>query len=259
MRAKILKSPGYSFYKEILGKTYQVESIDEDDDSVYLIIDHVHDSGLEYAAGTVWRFDLDGVEFVDGGEMEKFEIGSEVLLRPDSCWVGTGPEYTSNPVNVIGVVIRYDERDLERGHLGIHVEWANGKINVYREEDLIFVNQKPVAIPVKKPRTAKVKQKPKRREQTIVYFVYNDGTSYEARRVKNVVVSAEDKCIHVDNERRLDGGIVVRQNTSVPFKSIQCILVFTKDGQFYYSFEDGELKNSAQDYSARSPFRTKTH
>ena len=259
MRAKILKSPGYSFRDELLGKTYQVESIDEEDNDVYLIIDHVHDSGIQYVAGTVWRFDLDGVEFLEEEEMEKFEVGSKVLLRPDSEWVGSGEEDNSNPVNVVGVVIRYAEHELERGQLGIHVEWANGKINSYREADLIFANQKPVAIPVKEPRTAKAKQKPKRREQTIVYFVYVDGTDYEQRRAKGVVINADHKAIHVDSERSLGKGLVVRENSTVPFKLLDAVRVSTPDGEFCYYFTNGELTGSAREFNARLPFKTQMH
>lgn len=259
MRAKILKSPGYSFRHEILNKIYQVESIDEEDNDVYLIIDHVHDTGLSYAAGTVWRFDLDGVEFLEEEEMEKFAIGHEVLLRPDSEWVSTGEEDTSNPVNVVGKIIRYDDRDLERGNLGIHVEWANGKINSYREADLIFANQKGKAIPAKADTASKVKQKPKRREQTIVYFVFADGKDYEQRRAKGVVISAEHKAIHVDSERSLGKGLVVRENSTVPFKLLDAVRVSTPDGEFCYYFTNGELTGSAREFNSQLPFKTQMH
>lgn len=251
MRAKVLRSPGYSFKAEVEGNTYEVESIDRDDNDVYLIIDHKHDSGVGYAAGTVWRFDFNGVEFLEEGKMGKIAIGDKVTLNPTSEFVSTGGEDTSNPLNTVGTVIRYDERDLECGNLGIHVEWDNGLINSYRDRDLRLVGTTP--------RKAKRKQKPQRRQQTIVYFVYKDGTDYQVRRAKGVVINAEHKEIHVDSERSLGKGLVIRENSSVPFKLLDAVRVSTPDGEFCYYFTDGELTGSAREFNARLPFKTQMH
>lgn len=253
MRAKVLRSPGYSFKAEVEGNTYEVESIDKDDNDVYLIIDHKHDVGVGYEAGTVWRFDLDGVEFTEEEKMGKIAIGDKVTLNPTSEFVSTGSEDTSNPLNVVGTVIRYDVHDLESDRLGIHVQWENGLINSYRDRDLRLVGSTGVSTP------RKAKQKPKRRQQTIVYFVYKDGTDYQVRRAKGVVINAEHKEIHVDSERSLGKGLVIRENSSVPFKLLDAVRVSTPDGEFCYYFTDGELTGSAREFNAQLPFKTQMH
>lgn len=259
MKAKVLKSPPYSFRSAVTGNTYEVDRIDEPNGDVWLIVDHTHDDNLKYPAGRVWRFELKHVEFIEEEEMEKFEIGDEVLLRPASEWVGTGGEDTSNPVNVVGKIVSYDQYQLDRGYLGIHVEWANGKVNSYRDADLIFADQKSTVVPVKEPRVAKVKQKPKRREQTIVYFIFVDGTHYEQRRSKSVVISAEHKAVHVDSERNLGQGLVVRENSTIPFKLLNAVRVSTPDGDFCYYFTKGELTSGDRQFNEKVPFKTQTH
>lgn len=187
--------------------------------------------------------------------MGKIAIGDKVTLNPGSEFVSTGSEDTSNPLNVVGTVIRNDVSELERGYLDIHVEWENGLINSYRERDLDLVSSTQAVT----PRKTKRKQKPLRRQQTIVYFVYKDGTDYQVRRAKGVVINAEHKEIHVDSERSLGKGLVIRENSSVPFKLLDAVRVSTPDGEFCYYFTDGELTGSAREFNARLPFKTQMH
>lgn len=255
MRAKILKTPGYSFSHEVVGKIYDVHDIDVD--SAYLVIDHEHDVNIKYPAGEVWRFDLEDVQLLEDNEVEKFTIGSQVLLNPKSVWVTQGVEDIFNPVGVVGEITDCNERLLELGELGITVKWSNGVTNNYHTIDLTIVENKVEVS--EKPSVRKVKQSPKRREQTIVYFVYLDGTDYEQRRAKGVVINAEHKAIHVDSERNLGKGLVVRENSTVPFKLLEAVRVSTPDGEFCYYFTNGELTGSAREFNARLPFKTQTH
>lgn len=275
MKAKILKSPGYSFRHEIIGKTYEVKRVDKDNNDVYLIIDHPHDQPLQYEAGTVWRFPLEGVEFVDWFtgqtefvelapiteevEMQKFKVGDKVFLRPESKWAayGVNTEESSNPLNVVGEITRYSEDDLKNDGLGITVDWNNGYLNSYAEEDLVLVSQQDKTSAEKTSKQPK--QKPKRREQTVVYFVFADGKDYEQRRAKSVVINAEDKAIHVDSERNLGKGLVVRENSTVPFSLLEAVRVSTPDGEFCYYFRNGELTGSARQFNPKLPFKTQMH
>lgn len=261
MKAKISTSPGYSFRHEIIGKTYEVKRVDKDNNDVYLIIDHPHDQALQYEAGTVWRFPLYGVEFVEEVEMQKFKVGDKVFLRPESKWAayGVNTEQSSNPLNVVGEITRYSEYDLKKDRLGISVDWENGHVNNYTEEDLILVSQKGKTSAEKTSTTSKPKQKPKRREQTVVYFVFADGKDYEQRRAKSVVINAEDKAIHVDSERNLGKGLVVRENSTVPFSLLDAVRVSTPDGEFCYYFRNGELTGSAREFNPKLPFKTQMH
>ncbi len=103
------------------------------------------------------------------------------------------------------------------------------------------------------------KQKPKRREQTVVYFVFADGKDYEQRRAKSVVINAEDKAVHVDSERNLGKGLVVRENSTVPFSLLEAVRVSTPDGEFCYYFTNGELTGSAREFNPKLPFKTQMH
>ncbi len=256
MRAKILRSPNYSFRNEILGKIYEVGSVDKEEKVVSLIIDHIHDNTLRYPAGTVWRFELDDVEFIEEEAMPESMIGKEVMLKPESKWVVSGSPDPHNPTDAKGKIIHYDDVAVSAGDLGFTVKWPNGITNRYDEEDLVII---PKDQKVEKSTSRKGKQKPKRREQTIVYFVFADGKNYEQRRVKGVVVSAEHKAIHVDTERDLGKGLVIRENSTVPFKLLEAVRVSTPDGDFCYYFTNGELTSSAREFNKALPFKTQTH
>lgn len=65
MKAKVLRSRGYSFKEEVVGNTYEVAEIDEEAGHVRLIIDHEHDSNLKYPPGTEWIFDLKNIEIIE--------------------------------------------------------------------------------------------------------------------------------------------------------------------------------------------------
>lgn len=256
MKVRILKG-SYSFEDEILGKVFEAEAVRRNGVTVgyrvFIHFSHGKDK-TEISAPRAWNFMASAVQEVPedtplsekGGS--KFMVSDLVVLNPKSKFVGLGCG-NSNPIHTRGVVIR--ATDPEYLH-SITVTWENGTTNSYNEEDLIQIKESQNA-----PR--KNRQKPKKRNQTIVYIVYADGTDYEIRRVKHVVVSAEHKALHVDTDKVIAENLVIRQNVSVPFEFMESIRVSTPQGDTCYYFKDGVLYSSAKDYTKASPFKTQMH
>ena len=68
-----------------------------------------------------------------GDKMSKFKVGDRVFLREDSHWVVIGDKCSSNPLNVIGIVLSAMQNSIG---LGIRVDWENGITNSYSFHDL---------------------------------------------------------------------------------------------------------------------------
>lgn len=178
------------------------------------------------------------------------------------------PGYTFDK-DIIGNVYEVHDEDNSNVWIKIHHRHNGGKYaadnvwRVSRSDVLIVPHYTPLATPGETPveepvvtKVKKVKQKPKRRQQTMVYFVYNDGTSYEVRRVKHLVISAEHKAFHVDTEKNV-GGLTIRQNTTVPFKVLDCVRVSTPEGDSCYYFNEGRMESSVQEHTKENPFKTR--
>lgn len=185
--------------------------------------------------------------------MSKISVGSLVVLNPTSQFADRTGKDICNPLNVVGTVTELDEKDLQAGGLGVLVEWSNTCTNFYSLQDLILTKQRKKVPTVKKPNVPKV------REKTFVYFGYRDGTKYEQRRAKNVVIHGENKAVHVDSERNLGDGLVVRQNSTIPFKLLAFVDVHTSDAKFRYYFSEGNLTNVSREFNRDMPFKTQTH
>ena len=175
------------------------------------------------------------------------------------------PGYTFDD-ELLGNVYEVHDEDNSNVWIKIHHRHNSGKYaagniwRVSRSDVLLVPHYIPLVTPDETPVVAKVKkvkQKPKRRQQTMVYFVYNDGTSYEVRRVKHLVISAEHKAFHVDTEKNV-GGLTIRQNTTVPFKVLNCVRVSTPEGDSCYYFNmDGHMESSVQEHTKDNPFKTR--
>lgn len=66
----------------------------------------------------------------------KFNLGDVVRIRKDSKYYGVSILIEYNPVDVDGVVIKYDSNN-ENWHV-YRVRWDNGYENVYRPIDLEY-------------------------------------------------------------------------------------------------------------------------
>lgn len=250
MKAKVISPAGYSFDAEVVGKVFDI--VEDFGHGVCLNIKNTFSDGF-------WNFSKGNVELIEdtvseqGNGIKSLKVGSKVFLNPKSEWVDSrsGKKESSNPLDVVGTVTRYDQSDLNRGHLGITVKWSNGLINSYRDEDLILIEQKESK--------TKVKQKPKKQTQTKVYISYRDGSSHLTKRVVNIVVRAEDKVVAVTSERNVDG-LVIRENVTIPSTSIAWIDITGKEASHSYFFdEQGQVKASCQWFGKDHKFKTRSH
>jgi len=133
------------------------------------------------------------------------------------------------------------------------IKYEAGTVWYLRREDVRIIQGSVQKAP------KKAKQKPPVRQQTIVYFLYVDGTDYQQRRVKGVVVNADHKAIHVDTERNLGQGLVIRENSTIPFNLLDAVRVSTPDGEYCYYFDKGQIVGTARDFTKNAPFRTVMH
>ncbi|XKX17445.1 head morphogenesis protein [Klebsiella phage phi1_175008] len=248
MKAKVISPTGYSFDAEVIGKVFNV--VEDFGHGVRLDIKNTSNDGL-------WNFSKGHVELIEDTVSEQdngiksLKVGSKVFLNPKSAWVISGKKETSNPLDVVGIITRYDQSDLDSGHLGITVEWSNGLINSYRDEDLLLIEQKESK--------TKVRQKPKKQTQTKVYISYRDGSSHLTKRVVNIVVRAEDKVIAVTSERNVDG-LIIRENVTIPSTSVDWIDITGKEARHSYFFdEQGQVKASCQWFGKDHKFKTRSH
>lgn len=250
MKAKVISPAGYSFDAQIVGKVFDV--VQNYDVGVALDIKNTFNDGFWYFFKGNVELIEDTVSEQDNG-IKSLKVGSKVFLNPKSEWVDSrsGKKESSNPLDVVGTVTRYDRWDLDRGKLGITVKWSNGLINSYRDEDLILIEQKESK--------TKVKQKPKKQTQTKVYISYRDGSSHLTKRVVNIVVRAEDKVIAVTSERNVDG-LIIRENVTIPSTSVDWIDITGKEASHSYFFdEQGQVKASCQWFGKDHKFKTRSH
>lgn len=250
MKAKVISPAGYSFDAQVVGKVFDV--VQNYDVGVALDIKNTFNDGFWYFSKGNVELIEDTVSEQDNG-IKSLKVGSKVFLNPKSEWVDSysSKKGSANPLDVVGTVTRYDQRDLDRGKLGITVKWSNGLINSYRDEDLILIEQKESK--------TKVRQKPKKQTQTKVYISYRDGSSHLTKRVVNIVVRAEDKVIAVTSERNVDG-LVIRENVTIPSTSIDWIDITGKEASHSYFFdEQGQVKASCQWFGKDHKFKTRSH
>ena len=250
MKAKVISPAGYSFDAQVVGKVFDV--VQNYDVGVALDIKNTFNDGFWYFSKGNVELIEDTVSEQDNG-IKSLKVGSKVFLNPKSEWVDSrsGKKESSNPLDVVGTVTRYDQWDLDRGKLGITVKWDNGLTNSYRDEDLILIEQKESKI--------KVKQKPKKQTQTKVYISYRDGSSHLTKRVVNIVVRAEDKVIAVTSERNVDG-LIIRENVTIPSTSVDWIDITSKEASHSYFFdEQGQVKASCQWFGKDHKFKTRSH
>lgn len=250
MKAKVISPTGYSFDSEVIGKVFDV--VEDFGHGVRLNIKNTCNDGL-------WNFSKGNVELIEDtvseqdNRIKSLKVGSKVFLNPKSEWVDSFSvkKESTNPINVVGTVTRYDQRDLDRDKLGITVEWANGLINSYRDADLLLIEQKESK--------TKARQKPKKQTQTKVYISYRDGSSHLTKRVLSIVVRAEDKVIAVTSERNVDG-LVIRENVTIPSTSVDWIDISSKEAKHSYFFdEQGQVKASCQWFGKDHKFKTRSH
>nr|DAY73865.1 MAG TPA: hypothetical protein [Caudoviricetes sp.] len=245
MKAKVIGQAGYTFDKEVIGKIFDI--VEDFGHGVCLNIKNTSNDGL-------WNFSKGNVELL---EDTKLEVGGKVFLNPTSKWVGSGTKDSANPLGVVGVITSYNNSDLLRGALGIDVKWGNGLANSYREVDLIPVAKKEGQIKVS-PHT-KLKQKPKQQTQTKVYIAYRDGSNHLTKRVLSVVVRAEDKVITITSERNI-GGLIIRENVTIPSTSVDWIDITSKEANYSYFFDEhGQVKASCQWFDKNHKFKTRSH
>lgn len=238
MKAKVINSPSYTFKKELIGNTYEVDSIDEED--VWLIIDHQHDPHLQYEAGSVWRFDLAHVQFIEEKE------------KPMRVKVLSGPGYSFDR-QIIGNV--YDVVKVHsNGSVMINIP-GRGRWNLGTRHIEVVDASTPVTDRPNVPRVRKPKQKPKKTEQTKVFIHYADGSTYVIKRVKEAVVHAKDKQLHVTSSRYI-GSITIRENISIPFKTLADIHIQSPDNAVTYFFDGNEVGLTVRYHDESSPFQT---
>lgn len=250
MKAKVISPAGYSFDAQVVGKVFDV--VQNYDVGVALDIKNTSNDGFWYFFKGNVELIEDTVSEQDNG-IKSLKVGSKVFLNPKSEWVDSrsGKKESSNPLDVVGTVTRYDQWDLDRGKLGITVEWGNGLINGYRDADLLLIEQKESK--------TKVRQKPKKQTQTKVYISYRDGSSHLTKRVVNIVVRAEDKVIAVTSERNVDG-LIIRENVTIPSTSVDWIDITGKEASHSYFFdEQGQVKASCQWFGKDHKFKTRSH
>lgn len=67
--------------------------------------------------------------------MFKFTVGQKVMLSPNSKWVKSDSHEasSSNPLNVLGVVVGYDGCTYE-------IEWSNGQWNTAYTDDCLLLH-----------------------------------------------------------------------------------------------------------------------
>lgn len=251
MKAKVIGQAGYTFDKEVIGKIFDI--VEDFGHGVCLDIRNTSNDGL-------WNFSKGNVELLEDEpkkEDTKLEVGGKVFLNPTSKWVGSGAKDSANPLGVVGVITSYSNSDLLRGSLGIDVKWGNGLANSYREVDLIPVAKKEGQIKAS-PHT-KLKQKPKQQTQTKVYIAYRDGSNHLTKRVLSVVVRAEDKVITITSERNI-GGLIIRENVTIPSTSVDWIDITSKEANYSYFFDEhGQVKASCQWFDKNHKFKTHSH
>lgn len=74
--------------------------------------------------------------------MSKFKIGDEVMLLPDSKWVGRRSNHpnSTNPTGVVGKIVKeHKDAHKEDTEFQWHVDWSNDTSNAYHSDDLLLV------------------------------------------------------------------------------------------------------------------------
>ena len=258
MKVRIIDGT-YSFIDQINGKVFEAEEQRRPSDKAlmgYRVFIHFgHGDNFSEYPERAWTFPAsavvivpDDTELSTSAPLAVFKVGDRIVLRHNSKQImRNGSAW--NPVNMHGEI---DRVDFDAGEYNYHVIWANGIRNDYDAEDLALVKPSQNA-----PR--RKRGKVQKRKQTTVYIVYNDGTDYEIRRAKHVVVNQDHKSLNVDTESVAKGGLVIRHNTSIPFAAIESVRVSTPDGDTCYYFKKGAVYMTAKEHTATSPFKTQIH
>lgn len=105
---------------------------------------------------------------------------------------------------------------------------------------------------VDKTKPRRIKQKPKKREQTLVMLVYEDGSSYTLKRVNQVVVDPIGKNVSVSAEKLIAQGITRLETVLINFSELAVLQIKKPDTIYEYMFDVDEIFAKSQYFSKDS-------